>query len=68
MINDTVRNTVQKLEHWFKAIGKSTIATSGGIDSMVLAYIASKTLKEQAVIAHSTSESVPSLDAERVRQ
>lgn len=68
MTNDMVHEVVQTLENWFKATGRCIIATSGGIDSMVLAYIASNTLKDQAVIAHSTSVSVPTLDAKRVRQ
>lgn len=67
MNNQIINKNLNALSNWFKNIGKCTIATSGGIDSMLLAYIAHTTLKEQVLIAHSTSASVPTLDAARVR-
>jgi len=58
---------IAQLESWFQAHAPCTIATSGGIDSMLLAYIASKTLGEQALIVHSASSAVPDADARRIR-
>ena len=67
MTNQDIEETILILTSWFKKIKKCTIATSGGIDSMLLAYIAHNTLGQNALIAHSTSLSVPTLDAKRVR-
>lgn len=67
MINLDIQNIVHTLTEWFKKTGDCVIATSGGIDSMVLAYIAHQAIPQQVIIAHSTSVSVPTLDAARVR-
>lgn len=67
MTNQDIQATILTLTSWFKTIEKCTIATSGGIDSMLLAYIAHNALGQNALIAHSTSLSVPTLDAKRVR-
>lgn len=68
MTNLDIKLIIHALSDWFKKTGNCVIATSGGIDSMVLAYIAHQTIQQQAIIAHSTSVSVPTLDAARVRQ
>jgi len=58
---------VERLEAWFRAHSPCTIATSGGIDSMLLAFIASRTIGEHAFIVHSASSAVPDADARRIR-
>ncbi|WP_213992402.1 hypothetical protein [Sodalis sp. dw_96] len=66
MSNDLIKIKIDLLTDWFKTQEQCTIATSGGIDSMLLAYLASDTLGSDALIAHSASASVPSADASRV--
>ena len=63
-----IESTILSLTKWFQTIKTCTIATSGGIDSMLLAYIANKTIGKEALIVHSTSVSVPILDANRIRE
>lgn len=62
-----INEKIDLLSHWFLTHKQCTIATSGGIDSMLLAYIASQALGADALIVHSTSASVPSADANRVK-
>lgn len=62
------QSALQRLEGWFMAIGKCTVAVSGGIDSMLLAYIAHQMIGTHALMVHATSAAVPHADGLRVRQ
>ncbi|WEF28933.1 hypothetical protein PYR66_04140 [Klebsiella aerogenes] len=62
-----VTQSIKQLENWFRQHSPCTIATSGGIDSMLLAYIASYVIGAEAFIIHSASSAVPDADARRVR-
>lgn len=57
---------INQLTKQLNALQKVTIAVSGGIDSLVLSYIAHQTLGHNAQMAHANSSAVPSADAERV--
>lgn len=61
-----IEQIAEQLENWFIQCKQCVIATSGGIDSMVLAFVAHNALQTNAVIAHASSAAVPSLDAQRV--
>ena len=62
-----VSGLIAQLENWFCDHAPCTIATSGGIDSMLLAFIANRAIGEQAFIVHSASSAVPDADARRIR-
>lgn len=66
MEKQLIKQLAKQLESWFIQHKQCVIATSGGIDSMVLAFVANKVLHANAIIAHASSASVPSLDAQRV--
>ena len=66
MKTDQARQQITQLTEWFISHQPCTIATSGGIDSMLLAFIAHQAIGEQARIIHSTSAAVPSADAQRI--
>ena len=67
MSSANVIKQIAQLENWFHQHSPCTIATSGGIDSMLLAFIANKTLGKKALIVHSSSFAVPNADAKRIR-
>ncbi|MFM2577366.1 hypothetical protein [Vibrio fortis] len=55
------------LEQTLHALNKVTVAVSGGVDSMTLAFIANKVLGDNAKIVHSISPAVPPQDTQRIR-
>ncbi|TKI03055.1 hypothetical protein [Martelella alba] len=64
--NDLVQRLSEDIFSWFTHIQNCIIATSGGIDSMLLSYIANQAIGQSALIAHSSSPAVPSADRDRV--
>lgn len=64
---NSLNNKIEKLENHLKQLGTVTVAVSGGIDSMTLAYVAHQVLGEQAKMAHSISPAVPLQDTQRIR-
>ena len=63
---ESVTGKITRLTEWFRAHQPCTIATSGGIDSMLLAFVASQIDDGEFMVVHSTSAAVPSADAQRV--
>lgn len=57
---NALRNTLASMQH-------VTVAVSGGVDSMTLAYIAHQTLGDKATMVHATSPAVPRSDTEIIR-
>lgn len=58
---------IQSLQDNLKQLGKVTVALSGGVDSMTLAYVAHKTLGSNAKMIHSVSPAVPAQDTDRIQ-
>ena len=65
---NATNNDLIKLSDYLLMLGKVTVATSGGVDSMTLAYIAHNVLGSNAKIIHSLSSAVPSQDTERIKK
>ncbi|WP_159566597.1 adenine nucleotide alpha hydrolase [Budvicia diplopodorum] len=66
--NDRARSALQRLEDWLMSIGQCTVAVSGGIDSMLMAYVAHRALGDSALMVHATSAAVPQADGLRVEE
>lgn len=66
--NHSTQLALLRLEQWLKAVGQCTVAVSGGIDSMLMAYIAHQVLGQKALIVHATSAAVPYADGIRVAE
>ncbi|WEM41182.1 ATP-dependent sacrificial sulfur transferase LarE [Photobacterium sp. DA100] len=64
----TVIDKIQALETVLQQIGKVTVAVSGGVDSMTLAYVAHQTLGDKAKMVHATSSAVPGADTQRIQK
>ncbi|WP_407333382.1 asparagine synthase-related protein [Enterovibrio sp. 27052020O] len=62
------KSKTQLLAAHLNELGNVTVAVSGGVDSMTLAFLAHQVLGEQAKIVHSVSNAVPSQDTARVRE
>ncbi|MFK3662653.1 MULTISPECIES: hypothetical protein [Enterobacterales] len=56
-----------QLEGYLQGFERCTIAVSGGIDSMVLSWIANRCLGNNALIVHATSPAVSQTEGDRVR-
>lgn len=54
------------LRECLTAMQHVTVAVSGGVDSMTLAYVAHQTLGDNAHMVHAVSAAVPPLDSQRV--
>lgn len=68
---NTDRESLHKislLEAYLRAAGRCTVAVSGGIDSILLSWIASRCLGHNALIVHATSPAVSRKDGCRVRE
>jgi len=50
------------------SLAPCVVAVSGGVDSLLLAVVAGRTLGPNVVMAHAAGPSVPSQDSERVRE
>ena len=68
MLTEETAQKLQYLEAFLHTLGRCTVAVSGGIDSMLLAWIANNCLGESALIVHATSPAVSRNDGERVRK
>jgi len=62
-----ILHKISLLEACLRATERCTIAVSGGIDSMLLSWIASRCLGDNALIVHATSPAVSQKDGSRVR-
>lgn len=67
-MNTIPQQALLRLKNWLFNIGRCTVAVSGGIDSMLMAYVANQCLGQNALIVHSTSPAVPSADCKRVQE
>lgn len=61
-----ISNKISILKNILLNYGSVTVATSGGVDSMTLAFLANQVLGKNALIAHSVSTAVPSACSERI--
>ena len=59
---------VKKLVAYFNQFKSFSIAVSGGIDSMILAYIANRFSNAKVKIVHAFSPAVPDAALQRVKQ
>lgn len=62
-----LRQKITQLEAYLCGFKRCTIAVSGGIDSMLLSWIANRCMGARALIAHATSPAVSQKDGNRVR-
>lgn len=58
---------IEQLEACLRKLETVTIAVSGGIDSMLLSYIAQSVLGSNAYMVHAESPAVPSGDTQRIK-
>ena len=58
----------QDLEQLLKNYGSATVAVSGGVDSMTLAYAANRVLAKSATMVHAVSPAVPAIATKRVQE
>ncbi|GEM79093.1 ATP-dependent sacrificial sulfur transferase LarE [Vibrio superstes] len=66
-----MKNLNHKLTHLqqtVRALERVTVALSGGVDSMTLAFIAHQVLGDNARMVHSISPAVPPNDTQRIRE
>ena len=61
-------NKISQLQSILSQLGKVTVAVSGGVDSMTLAYVAHRTLGNNAQMIHSVSSAVPNADTQRIKR
>lgn len=64
---NTLNHKLARLKQTLRDLNKVTVAVSGGVDSMTLAFIAHQVLGERAKMVHSISPAVPPLDTQRIR-
>ncbi|WP_413738418.1 hypothetical protein ACL2XP_08995 [Sodalis sp. RH21] len=57
---------LNRLQAVLRGIGTCTVAVSGGIDSMLLAFVAQRMMGDGALIGHACSAAVPKADTLRV--
>jgi pyridinium-3,5-biscarboxylic acid mononucleotide sulfurtransferase len=58
----------QRLEQIIKKSGAATVAVSGGVDSMTLAYAVNRVLGQSAKMIHAISPAVPKMATSRVKE
>ena len=61
-------NKLNALKNTIASMQNVTVAVSGGVDSMTLAYVANQTLGSKATMVHATSPAVPRCDTESIQQ
>ncbi|WP_240205777.1 ATP-dependent sacrificial sulfur transferase LarE [Vibrio sp. CyArs1] len=63
---NSINNKIERLENQLQQLGKVTVAVSGGVDSMTLAFVAHRVLGANAKMVHSISPAVPPQDTQRI--
>jgi len=63
----SINNKINQLQSILYQLGKVTVAVSGGVDSMTLAFVAHRTLGNKAQMIHSVSSAVPNADTLRIK-
>lgn len=64
---NTLNHKLDRLRDILKRLSKVTVAVSGGVDSMTLAYVAHQILGDNAKMVHAISPAVPPQDTQRIR-
>lgn len=64
---NTLNHKLDRLRDILKRLSKVTVAVSGGVDSMTLAYVAHQVLGQNAKMVHAISPAVPPQDTQRIR-
>ncbi len=64
---NSLNKKIETVENHLQQFGKVTVAVSGGVDSMTLAFIAHRVLGDNAKMVHSISPAVPPQDTQRIR-
>jgi len=62
-----MQNKLIQLQSVLRQLKRVTVAVSGGVDSMTLAFIAHKTLADKAIMIHAVSPAVPPADTQRIQ-
>ncbi len=57
-----------RIEDWMMQAGRLVVAASGGVDSMTLAVIAHRSLRDTTTVCHAISPAVPAQATARVRR
>lgn len=63
----SINNKINQLQSILDQLGKVTVAVSGGVDSMTLAFVAHQTLGKNAQMIHAVSSAVPNADTLRIK-
>lgn len=63
-----INHKLTHLQKILKTLDKVTVALSGGVDSMTLAFVAHQILGDNAKMVHSISPAVPPMDTQRIRE
>ena len=61
-------NKLNQLRDILRSMDRVTVAVSGGVDSMTLAYVAHQTLGHHATMVHAKSPAVPEADTAAIQQ
>jgi len=59
---------IQNLKQVLSVYGKVSVAVSGGVDSMTLAYVANEVMPGKVKVIHAVSSAVPKSATERVKE
>lgn len=60
-------NELDRLDAWFRGVAHTTVACSGGIDSLLLAHVGHCSVGRRLQVTHAISPAVPPEATERVR-
>lgn len=64
----SLNQKTEQLKRYLEKLGRVTVAVSGGVDSMTLAFVAHEVLSSNAKMVHSISPAVPPHDTQRIRE